>query len=186
MVNTAQKKKARPLRPRLGGGRALLSGRPRARSGVLDGRPRLTRCTRARRYSLERPSRPVPWCNHGSVEPISPILPSCVEQWQSTGSFPSPVGDRDHSTCRHRIPRGLGKAHRETRPYSGGRATPALGLAARHSRRHLQEPSDPEALTDTPSSDSWAGTTVAVQLVSQALEPPEPFLSAAGRGPTSN
>ena len=74
------------------------------------------------------PTRTVvsPW----SVEPISPILPSCVEQWQSTGSFPSPVGDRDHSTCRHRITHELGKAHRETRSCSGGRATPALGLAA--------------------------------------------------------
>ena len=89
-----KKRKARPLRPRFGGDRALLSGRPRARSGDLDGRPRLTRCTRARRYSLERPSRPVPWYYHGSVEPISPILPSCVERWQSTGAFPSPVGDQ--------------------------------------------------------------------------------------------
>ena len=64
------------------------------------------------------------------VELIRRSLRAAPIRGRAAGSFPSPVGERDHSADRRRPPRRLGKSDRVDAPCSGSRAYPVLDLAA--------------------------------------------------------
>jgi hypothetical protein len=103
-------------------------------SGDLDGRPRLTRCTRARRcFQIGRINPVLFGTSRFSsvlVELIRRSLRAASIRGRAAGSFPSSVGDRNHSADRRRPPRRLGKSDRVHTPCSGSRAFPVLDLAA--------------------------------------------------------
>jgi hypothetical protein len=105
----------------------------RRRSGELDGRPRLTRCTRARRRSkIGRATRDlrIPPAPSGAGRAVSPIPPSCADPCKAPDRSlpPSRIGTTLQVGAGHRA--DLARLTGCIGPCSGSRAAPALGLAA--------------------------------------------------------
>ena len=148
--------------------------------GDLDERPRLTRCTRARRRSLDRPNRPLREC---VCEVCSQIPPSRFTDPSELLRFDPghrivPVLRRGSGSPWSSMltAHGLGEADREsmTPLRKRGHSRARLGHGS-SLRRHLQRPSGPfgpRALAGTPSSDSWSARPSPC-FRCQVLEPPE-------------
>lgn len=125
----------------------------------LGSRRCLTRCTRARRCSLNQPSRPL-----GSLAACSPReragLAGSSELRRSLAkhrNVPGPRRNRDHSTDRRRPHhRSLSTDRaRAPRSGSGNHPTSSAAMPVTAPSAKARSPEGSKALADTPPSDSW-------------------------------